>query len=198
MLYNQRVVRVMQINIDPVKLGELEVSWWRAHHEHNKPEMAQLLIEQNVVMYGFTPNEAKAALRLLVAGVNYHDTREWEKAIDAVERYYKTIKYKTDLGFNPRKLAELEVGWWQLHDKLEFNPDKSQLARAFANLYASLYSIDLEKMFKAGELKAEATHEHDLAEDPNTPSNEIDKHWNKAKKLLIEFYVEIKKVVVCT
>jgi len=181
--------------IDPVQLGKLEVGWWRAHNDHDKPKMAQLLVQQNVALYGFTPQEAKQALRQLVEGVNYHDTRDWKKAIEAVAGYYQKVKEKTGLTFNPQQLAELEVGWWKLHDELENNPDKSQLAKAFAQLYSTQYGVDTEKMMKVGQLKAEAIREHDLAEDPGTPPDQIEKHWDAAGRLLIDFYGEIKNVI---
>jgi len=52
-----------------------------------------------------------------------------------------------------------------------------------------------EKMRKAGQLKAEATREHDLAENPNIPPNEVEKHWDKANQLLINFYAELKNAL---
>lgn len=184
-----------RIGIDPTQLGNLEVGWWKAHNDHDKPRMAQLLIQQNVALYGFTPEEAKTALQKLVEGVNCHDTREWDRAVDAVTDYYQRVKDKTDSSFDPRQVAELEVGWWQLHDKLEHNPDKTQLAEAFVKLYATQFGVDFKKMLKAGQLKAEATKEHDLAEDPSTESAEIDGHWSKANQLLIDFYGELKSVL---
>lgn len=188
-------MKMARIEIDPTQLGNLEIGWWKAHNDHDKPKMAQLLVQQNVALYGFTPDEAKEALQQLVQGVNYHDTREWDKAVDAVTVYYQKVKDKTNLDFSPRKVAELEVGWWQLHDELEHNPDKSQLAEAFAKLYATQFGIDTEKMIKAGQLKAEATREHDLAEDPGTQPSEVDGHWDKANQLLIGFYSEIRNVL---
>ena len=184
-----------RIELDPVQLGNLEVGWWKAHNEKDKPRMARLLVEQNVALYGFTPEEAQEALKSLAQGVNYHDTKEWDKAVNANTIYYQRVKKKTGLDFDPKEVAELEVGWWQLHDELEENPDKSQLAEAFAKLYAVQFGVDVKSMAEAGKLKAEATREHDLAEDPSIPSNEIDSHWNKAKKLLIDFYSELKTAI---
>ena len=55
-----------------------------------------------------------------------------------------------------------------------------------------MFGIDRNKLKIAGKLKAEATKEHDLAEDLNTKDDEIEKHWNKAEELLINFYSELK------
>ena len=184
-----------RIAIDPVQLGNLEVGWWKAHNDKDKPRMAQLLVEQNVALYGFTSGEAQEALKSLVRGVNYHDTREWGKAVEATVSYYQKVKDKTGLGFDQKEVAELEVGWWHLHDELEGNPDKTRLAEAFAKLYATQFGVDVERMAKAGQLKAEATREHDLAEEPGIPENETEGHWDNAKKLLIDFYTELNEVL---
>ena len=39
----------------------------------------------------------------------------------------------------PKKLGELEVGWWKLHDDLETKTDKSPLAEIFAKLYSEIF-----------------------------------------------------------
>ena len=185
---------MVKINIDPVKLGNLEVGWWRAHHEGDKTKLLELLVEYNVNFYGFSQVEAKDAIGDLIQGVKYHDTREWAKAIDSVSKFYLRVKEKTELSFDPEEIAGLEVGWWKLHDELENNPDKSRLAEAFAKLYATQFGKEVEDLLKAGNFKAEATKEHDLAEDRKTPSSEIEAHWNKAKQLLIGFHSELKRV----
>lgn len=183
------------MKIDPVKLGNLEVAWWRAHNDHDKRKLARLLIEQNMLMYGLTESEAKSALEDLVFGVNYHDMRKWDEAIEAVTCYYQKILNKSGLKYDPLTVAKLEVGWWHLHDGLEHNPDKSKLAKAFAKLYSALFNTTVEKMMKAGELKAEATREHDIAEDPETPAYKAEQHWRKAGKLLIKFYQKLKEIL---
>jgi hypothetical protein len=183
------------IELNPVQLGNLEVGWWKAHNDEDKPRMSRLLVKHNVALYGFTPEEAQEALKSLVQGVNHHDTREWNKAAEATTSYYEKVKEKTGLDFDPKEVAELEVGWWQLHDELEDNPDKTRLAEAFVKLYATQFGIDEEKLTKAGSLKAEATREHDLAEDSNTSSDEINIHWDKANKLLIDFYRELETAI---
>jgi hypothetical protein len=188
-------MKMTRLEVDPIQLGNLEVGWWRAHNDKDKSKMAHLLIEQNMALYGFSSEDAKASLQDLVEGVSYHDTRQWDEAVNAVTGYYQKIKEKTGLRFNPAEVAKLEVGWWQLHDELEHNPNKTPLADAFAKLYATQFGLEIEKMKKAGQLKAEATREHDLAEDPDTLPNEVESHWDKANQLLIDFYGELKNAL---
>lgn len=183
------------MKLNPKQLGDLEVGWWKAHNDKDKPRMAQLLIEHNVALYGFTPEEAQEALKSLVHGVNFHDTREWDKAIEATAVYYQKVKDRTGLDFDPKEMAELEVGWWKLHDELEDNPDKTQLAEAFAKLYSTQFGVEVEKMAEAGRLKAEATREHDLAEEPDTSKGEMEGRWDKANQLLIDFYTELNEAL---
>lgn len=184
-----------RLEFDPQLVGNLEYGWWKAHNDRDKTRMAQLLIEQNMALYGFTQEDAKLALQHLIEGVKYHDIREWNEAVESVVGFYQKVKEKTGLGFDPREVANLEVGWWKLHDELEHNPDKTQLTEAFAKLYATEFGLPIETMREAGRLKAQATFEHDLAEDPNTDPNEVGTHWENAEQLLIDFYKELKKVL---
>jgi hypothetical protein len=186
----------VSLKFDPVRVGQLELGWWRAHNEKNKPEMVKLLTQQNMELYGLSKEEAMLALKALGEGIGYHDSREWDKAVEAVARYYEVIKKKTGLLFDSHQVAKLEVGWWQLHDKLEHNPDKSELAKALTLLYATIFGLPIERLEKAGKIRAEATWEHDLAEDPTTPENLVESHWVKTGELHVEFYKELQKAII--
>jgi len=183
------------IEFDPVEVGNQEVGWWRAHNEQDKQKMAQFLVRQHTLLYSMSEEEANQALRPLVEATKYHDIRDWDQAVERVTKYYEAIKKRASLDFDPKEMAKLEVGWWKLHDELEGNPDKSPLARAFAKLYATQFGIGLDKMRRVGELKAQATYEHDLAEESNISNEEAEKHWQKAGKLLVDFYTELKRVL---
>lgn len=184
-----------ELEFDPDQVGDLEVGWWRAHNNKDKPLMAKLLTEWLVALYSFNLEEAQSAIESLAEGVKYHDTQEWKKAIRAVTEYYRKIKQNTKLIFDPEEVARLEVRWWRLHDRLETNPDKSRLAEAFALLYATHFGTDAGRLKRAGELKAQATYQHDLAEDPTASPVEIEGHWEKARQLLVDFYTELKQAL---
>ena len=178
---------------DPYIVGSLECQWWQAHNAKNKPLLLSLLKEQHVALYGLDSENSLEALKYLFDAVSDHDIRDWKSATEKAAMYYTVIKDKAGLSFDPQKAAELEVGWWKLHDELEYVEDKTSLANAFSLLYSEVFSIAKEQLQIAGELKAQATYEHDLAEDPNTPPQDIGEHWGKAESLLINFYQELQR-----
>jgi hypothetical protein len=186
---------MIRIKFDPVQVGKLEVGWWKAHNNKDRELMYKLLVEQHMALYGFSEEEAKEALGYFIKGVKFHDSRDWNKAIEAVKDYYQIIKSKLDLNFEVAVLAKLEINWWQLHDELEDNPNKIRLAETFADLYSAEFGFERLDMLDAGKLKAQATHEHDLAEEDGIGIKMVNKHWDDAERLLIEFYKELDKVV---
>jgi len=73
--------------------------------------------------------------------------------------------------------------------------DKSKLADAFVNLYSVVLNIDPSLLTNAGKYKAEATRQHDLAEDPLTPPKNVGTYWKNAEFNLISFYKELQKAI---
>jgi len=176
---------------NPEQLGKTEVGWWIAHNNKDTNLLTKLLVKNYMSLYSLSENESKKLLPFLIAALKGHDTRNWTQAISNMESFYGLIKDKTGLQFNPKKTAELEVGWWKLHDQLEFEPNKLSLAENFSRLYSEIFSISQTRLKNAGIIRAWATYEHDLAEDPNTPPDLSKRHWRNAEKLLVDFYKEL-------
>ncbi|OGC74047.1 hypothetical protein A2473_00115 [candidate division WWE3 bacterium RIFOXYC2_FULL_42_13] len=146
-------------------------------------------------LYGVDETTAGKMVVFLFTAVKYHDTRDWAGAVAQMVEFYDLVKQQSGLQFNSRQIAELEIGWSELHDKLERNPDKTELAIAFAKLYGAIFGFPSEEFMDGGNVRARATREHDLAEDPGTPSQDVEMHWEKAKQYLITFYALLKAKV---
>jgi hypothetical protein len=186
---------VNKLTYDPEKLGTAEATWWRAHHEHNSEILKKGLFEQNMEMYALSMEDTFKVLAILFEAVKAHDERDWDTAINKMSEYYFIVKNSLRLDYDPKDIAQKEIKWWKTHDELENNPDKTPLINDFAEVYSTQFGVSKESLMKAAELRARATQEHDLAEDPNTPGDQIEYHWNNVKVLLIQFYDELKKKV---
>lgn len=183
------------LTINPKKLARAEIGWWRAHHDKNKAMLVSNLVKQHMLLYSLTRKEAHNVLMPLFEAIKSHDKRDWNSEVKFATQYYRSIKNKTHMNFNPKEVGELEIKWWKIHDELEYNLDKTKLVIAFSKLYAEIFAIKPKKLEIASRFKAQATYQHDLAENPQTPSFLIEKHWKKAEKLLINFYSELKQVL---
>ncbi len=185
----------MYVAFDPVKVASLEVKWWQAHNDKDRPLLIQILILWLQELYGINQEDAQNLVRYLAKAVAFHDRRQWQEATREMVGYYEHINKILSANMDVEKAGELEVGWWKLHDELEFVEDKTPLAKHFSKLYANVYSINEATLQNCGVLKAEATREHDYAESSDTENDEISTHWQNAEKYLNNFYAELKILV---
>lgn len=184
---------VPKVKFTPEKVAKLEVSWWKAHHKREKEKLFKLLITWLKELYGLREKAAKEAIGNLFKGVDYHDKREWQKAVKMVAKVYQLIKKETNYVFTPEVAAELEVNWWKIHDELENDLDKAGLEKAFRNYYGEIYRLSELQAAKAAHFKTLATVTHDLAEESKSEKEEK-KYWHLAEKYLVETYRALREV----
>lgn len=180
---------------DPQILAKLEQASWKAHHKHDLREMVESFATQHSQLYNLTRSQAVESLIHLAVAVMNHDLRDWAKAESALIGYYQTIKNYSGLEYDATVLANIDVNLWQLHDDLGDNPDKRQLAQAFSLLLATQFGKTPAEMELAGNLRAAATVEHDLAENPHASPEQAQIHWDNTAELLEKFYTELQIVL---
>lgn len=187
---------VPNVNFKPEKVAELEISWWKAHNKDNIEKMQRIFINWIKELYNVgnenATNMTKAMFRAVMEG---HNQRNWELAVNAMESFYSIALENMEADFDPQKAAELEITWWQVHDKLEGCINKLELEKAFSALYGELYQQSELQLREAAHWKAMATFEHDLAEKEGISSTEREKHWQEAEKYLQRFYRELRELV---
>lgn len=186
---------MQKLNFDSKSVGKVEVSWWQAHNIGDKQALMLGLVQHNAELYGLTMEEAQSVVQFMAQAVKAHDTKDWDSAIAKMTSAYEIIKVKLGASFGPAEAARQEVGWWELHDELEFVEDKTPLAQAFANLFALVFEVSSDELAEAGKLKAEATRQHDLAEADGVDESVSLHHWEQAEKNLVAFYEHLKSVV---
>jgi hypothetical protein len=183
------------IKLNTKKVARFELSAWIAHNEKDIDKLFQNLTSYYQELYQIDENSANKISQYWVQGAREHDNDDLSKALDPIEKAFQVLENSTNLGFDYSKVADLEVSWWRIHDELEFNPDKSQLEQAFSNLYAEIFNLDSKKLKYVGIFKAQATYEHDLAEDPKTDKSKIAFHWERCEVMLEKGYEELQEIL---
>jgi hypothetical protein len=186
---------MLAVDFNPEQVARLELGWWQAHNDKDRVRLKQTLRDWVIKLYKVEPATAATCSSMFITAASLHDRDNFTQAVGPMGQYYALIQSKSGAQFDPHVAARLEVGWWQIHDELEFDDDKSRLIQAFVELYALLYGLTPAKVRRAAELKTRATKQHDLAEAETTPLNQVELHWRRTGKLLREFYVELKRQV---
>lgn len=184
---------MLRPDFDPTATAQAEYEFWRAHNDKDIPQLSAALESWTSELYGLDPETSAKAVAALLEATQHHDTRDWDQATACAERYYAVIHDHTDLQFNPKQAGELEVTWWQIHDELEFETDKTRLVNAFSDLYAEVFGTSLEAVRPMATLKARATVEHDLAEADGTDPDAAEQHWLAAAESLKRSYQALRQ-----
>ena len=183
-----------ELTLNPESTARAEYEFWRAHDDKDRPRIEAALERWTGELYGLEPDVSAEAVGHLFGAVAAHDTREWDAAVEHAARYYAVIEKHSGLSFDPRQAGELEVAWWRIHDELEHEADKGPLVDAFSRLYAEVFGVSKDAVRQACELKAQATVEHDRAEDPGTPTDQVEVHWAAAARALRKSYDAFRQV----
>ena len=167
--------RAPLVGFDPEIVGRLEQRAWAAYYYRDWPQLFDLLLRLSRSQFGLSLPQA-------VHG-SYLGTQAqivWARqgaqdglAEDYMRRFYELVREPSGGRYDPRRAAELEVGWWAVHRQRAQYPDRSALALALAETYAELYRAPADRMLPAGDARAEAMDISDRwireGKDPKSP-----------------------------
>jgi hypothetical protein len=89
-----------------------------------------------------------------------HD--DYRRALPYLERYYDGLRAVSEVDFDPRRAAWLELEWWIVHREADDHPP-GDLERALADLAAELYQVPAAHLSLHAARRAEAMTIRDRA-----------------------------------
>ncbi len=93
--------------------------------------------------------------------------------------------------FEPRRAAELEIGYWIEHRRLVGNPDKTSFIEAMTALHSHLFGLPPERMRDSAEWRIRANNTVDLI--TGGLSKDPEKDWAKLEAELVACYRSIQR-----
>lgn len=160
-------------SFDPDVTGRLEQRAWAAYYYRRWPELFDLLVRLSRSQFNLSLPQALYAsylgTRAQVAFARQGDRDGLAK--DYMRRFYEFVREPTAGRYDPRRAAELEVGWWVVHRNRERYPDRSTLTAALAATYAEVYHAPAERLLPAADARAQAM---DLSDQWNREGKDPD------------------------
>jgi hypothetical protein len=102
-------------------------------------------------------------------------------ALPYLERYYSAIRAVSEVPFDPRQAAWLELEWWIVHREAALHPP-GDLERALAALAAELYQVPAERLGAHASRRAEAMTIRDHASYREI--GVLDDDWDRIEAVL--------------
>jgi hypothetical protein len=170
---------------DPDEVARLETAMWRSYYDRRRLPLFGQLVALLQGQFHLQPLRAVtlAGLAARAAAVfqvgESHD--DYRRALPYLERYYAAIRAVSEVPFDPRRAAELELEWWIVHREAVLRPP-GDLERALADLAAELYQVPAERLWAHASRRAEAMIIRDHAATREV--GVLDDDWDRIEAVL--------------
>ena len=183
------------IQIHPERLAELEAGGWRAYYDRNWPKLIQLMVQLNQEQFRIPfPLSVVAAFHVARGSVAWAPVENDPEVVRGhFTRFYRMARRWSGLNIEPRRAAELEVGYWIEHRRLVGNPDKSTFVEAMTALHSHLFDLPPERMRESAEWRIRANNTVDLITGGLSEDPEAD--WTRLEDELRQCYRSIRREI---
>jgi hypothetical protein len=166
---------------NPDHLAQLETDMWKAYYAKQRLRLFTLLVTTLREQYGYSWARAvQAAFHLARAAADFGDLRgDYEQVLPDLESAYAIARDWTSATFEPRRVAEAELAWWVAR-RTPGQSDVATVGRLIGEEYAMLYAVPIDRVGRAGLLRAEAGH---LRDEGGAQAD-----WDRVHALLVDSY----------
>jgi hypothetical protein len=181
-----------QWTFDPDRVAQLEARGWRAYYDRQWPQLAYLMIELCQAEFRIPfPVSLVAAYYVVRATQAWapvdHDVRVAQGYYAA---FYRLAGRYSGLGFDPRRVAALELAYDDVHRRLVGVEDKTEFVNTLVELHTALFGLSPEQARPSAEWRVQAAE----AVDRITSGRSVDvaADWATVEQCLRNCYRSIQ------
>jgi hypothetical protein len=185
--------RKTPVALHPERLAELEAGGWRAYYDRNWFKLVSLMVQLNQEQFHIPfPLSLVAAFHVARGSIAWTPVEHDEDAVRRhFVRFYRIACRWSDLSFDPKRAAELEVGYWIEHRRLIGNEDKSTFVDAMTRLHAHLFGLPEDRMRESAEWRVRANNTVDRI--TGGTSTDVSADWAQLEDELRECYRSVQR-----
>jgi len=182
-------------DFDGHQIGSLETEMWRAYYDHHPAslfvELTSVLRNQFHLSLWRSFLDAYYAAHAAVVFQAGHQRSDYLRALPDLERYYAQIRQGSNIAFDAKKAAALELEWWIIHRQRDQHAP-GDLVRALAELQAEIYQQPQDLFMDHAQARAEAMLIRDARAEAGGVS-EAD--WQRIGELLDHSWVSLRSAL---
>ena len=183
-----------RFTFDPDQLAYLEVAGLRAYYDHKWLKMLRLVVQLMHEQFSLSwPRAVQAAYYVTRASVAWEpvDNKPEVTRLYIRKFYSHAARYGSSSSYDPRKVAEIEFKYWELHRQRGIHPDSdvAPYVQCLANLHSALFGLPEDAVQESAVNRAHGTDAIDRVTGKRSKDMEAD--WREAEKYLRLAYSSI-------
>ncbi len=178
---------------NPDRIAYFEAAGWRAYYDRKWIKMLSLVValcqEQFQIPFPASWLAAYYTTRASIAWVpQNHDVA---KVRSYLEKFYRIARRYSRLRFDPERVAELELQYFDVHRRLVAAEDKQEFVETLVALHSAIFSLSPELVRNSAELRVCAATIVDRITSGQSTNIEAD--WIELEKELRQCYASIHR-----
>jgi|SRR5579875_447849 hypothetical protein len=177
--------------MQPERIAYFEAAGWKAYYDRRWFKMLSLLVrlcqEQFHIPFPMSLVASYFTTRASLAWVPVeHDE---QKVVRYLEKFYAIARRYSGLHYNVKKVAALELKYFEVHRHLSGTAEKEELIQTLVELHSAIFGLTPEQARESAEWRTLAADTVDLI--TSRTSTNIEQDWRKLEGYLQKAYGSI-------
>ena len=182
--------------LNPDRVAYFEAAGWRAYYDHKWIKMLRLIVglcqEQFHIPFPMSLLAGYYTTRASAAWVPVdHDE---QKVFRYLQKFYQFARLYSGLKFDPNRVAELELRYFDVHRRLAGNPENEEFLQTLIDLHSAIFGISPEQAKESAEWRLLAATTVDLI--TSHTSTDVEGDWKKLEEDLRRCYRSLHQQLV--
>lgn len=181
-----------QFTMNPERVAYFEAAGWRAYYDRKWLQMIRLLVALNQEQFRIPfPMSLLAAYYTARASAAWvpvdHDER---KVLNYLRKFYAVARRYSGLQFDARRVAALELRYFEVHRRLSGQPEKEEFLQALIDLHCAIFSLTPEQARESAQWRLQAATTVDRI--TSHTSDDVEEDWVRLEEDLRRCYRSIQ------
>jgi hypothetical protein len=179
--------------MNPERIAYFEAAGWRAYYDREWLKLLRLMVElcqeQFKIPFPMSLVAAYYTARASAAWVPVdHDER---KVLNYLREFYAVARRYSGLQFDARRVAALELRYFEVHRRLSGQPEKEEFLQSLVDLHCAIFGLTPEQAGESAKWRLQAAVTVDRI--TSKTSSDIEGDWAKLEEDLRRCYRSIQQ-----
>ena len=175
------------------RIAYFEAAGWRAYYDRKWFKLVRLLValcqEQFRIPFPMSLFAAYYTARASAAWVPVdHDER---KVLNYLRKFYAMARRYSGLQFDARRVAALELHYFEVHRRLSGQPEKEEFLQALIDLHSAIFALTPEQARPSAQWRLQAAATVDRI--TSKTSHDVEGDWTRLEEDLRRCYHSIQQ-----